>query len=55
MDDLILCKPCANGAYFKEAKEITWENMNWAPVQGNNKKEQGSNSLGDCPSPPDSY
>lgn len=31
----ILCKPCAHGAYFSEAKEITWPDMNWTP----NKKE----------------
>ena len=55
MDDLILCKPCAYGAYFKEAKEITWENMNWAPFHANNQKEQESNSHGDCPSPFDFY
>jgi formylmethanofuran dehydrogenase subunit E len=27
----ILCKPCAHGAYFSEAKEITWPDMNWTP------------------------
>jgi formylmethanofuran dehydrogenase subunit E len=29
-----LCKPCANGAYFRDVREITWQNMNWAPTQG---------------------
>ena len=29
----ILCKPCALGAYFSEAKEITWPDMNWTPDQ----------------------
>ncbi|MFO7555411.1 MAG: FmdE family protein [Desulfobacterales bacterium] len=29
----ILCKPCAQGAYFSEAEEITWPDMNWTPVQ----------------------
>jgi formylmethanofuran dehydrogenase subunit E len=29
----ILCKPCAQGAYFSEAKEITWPDMNWTPDQ----------------------
>jgi len=33
----ILCKPCAIGAYFSEAEEITWPHMNWTPVQ---KEEQ---------------
>jgi len=27
-----LCKPCARGAYFSNAKEITWPDMNWAPI-----------------------
>lgn len=30
----VLCKPCARGAYFKNAREITWEDMNWAPGPG---------------------
>lgn len=29
----ILCKPCAHGAYFSEAEEITWPDMNWTPAQ----------------------
>jgi formylmethanofuran dehydrogenase subunit E len=27
----ILCKPCAHGAYFSEAKEIIWPEMDWTP------------------------
>ena len=27
----ILCRPCGNGSYFRHAKEITWEGMNWSP------------------------
>jgi len=26
-----VCRPCANGAYFKNPREITWADMNWAP------------------------
>lgn len=26
-----LCRPCAQGAYFSNAREITWVDMNWAP------------------------
>ena len=26
-----LCRPCANGAYFRHAREITWPDMNRAP------------------------
>lgn len=29
----ILCKPCAQGAYYSEAKEIIWPDMNWTPAQ----------------------
>jgi formylmethanofuran dehydrogenase subunit E len=29
----IFCKPCAQEAYFSEAKEITWPDMNWTPAQ----------------------
>lgn len=29
----ILCKPCAQGAYFSEQEEIIWPNMNWTPAQ----------------------
>ena len=28
-----LCKPCAEGAYFDHAREITWPAMNWSPRQ----------------------
>jgi formylmethanofuran dehydrogenase subunit E len=27
-----LCRPCAQGAYYENAREITWPNMNWAPL-----------------------
>ena len=27
-----LCKPCAHGGYFDNAREITWPNMNWTPL-----------------------
>jgi formylmethanofuran dehydrogenase subunit E len=27
----ILCKPCAEGAYFSQAEEIAWPEMNWSP------------------------
>lgn len=35
-DGEILCRPCAHGAYFKNAREITWPEMNWVP--GRNKE-----------------
>ena len=27
-----LCRPCAHGAYYINAREITWPDMNWAPL-----------------------
>ena len=27
------CKPCAHDVYFKDAREITWPDMNWVPEQ----------------------
>ncbi|MES0351142.1 MAG: TraR/DksA C4-type zinc finger protein, partial [Desulfobacteria bacterium] len=26
-----LCRPCAQGAYFKNVREVIWPDMNWAP------------------------
>ena len=26
-----LCKPCAAGAYFSKAREVSWPDMNWTP------------------------
>ncbi|NQT68315.1 MAG: formylmethanofuran dehydrogenase [Desulfobacteraceae bacterium] len=36
-----LCRPCARGAYFSNAREITWPDMNWAPIslEPNNSAE----------------
>jgi formylmethanofuran dehydrogenase subunit E len=31
-DGLTYCQPCAGGGYFKAAREIAWEEMNWAPM-----------------------
>ena len=30
-DGRTLCKPCAGEVYFKEAREVTWPDMNWVP------------------------
>ncbi len=40
MDDLPLCRPCAHGAYFKDAREITWQDMNWSPVTRLRREER---------------
>ena len=28
----VLCKPCAHGTYFQDAREITWPEMDWTPA-----------------------
>jgi formylmethanofuran dehydrogenase subunit E len=46
----ILCRPCAEGTYFSEAREITWPNMNWTPDTGHAQTrascEQGEEGAG---------
>ena len=39
-DNRILCKPCAEGAYFTNAQEITWPDMNWSPISDSRVKSQ---------------
>lgn len=31
MDGKYVCRPCAEGAYFSNPREINWVDMNWAP------------------------
>ena len=37
-DGLPYCRPCAGGGYFTAAREIAWEEMNWAPISPGLKK-----------------
>ncbi|MFI5329481.1 MAG: FmdE family protein [Desulfobaccales bacterium] len=37
-DGLSYCRPCAGGGYFTAAREIAWEEMNWAPISPGLKK-----------------
>ena len=30
-DGRLLCKPCTDKVYFKDAREIAWPDMNWVP------------------------
>ena len=32
-----LCRPCAHGAYYSNPREITWPDMNWAPLSADSK------------------
>jgi formylmethanofuran dehydrogenase subunit E len=44
-DGIPLCKPCAQGAYFKDAREITWPDMNWAPNPCDTGKSARDNEI----------
>ena len=53
----VFCIPCAGEAYFKEAREITWPDMNWKPqsssatsADADPKETQGSSAGHQCPS-----
>ena len=35
-----LCRPCADGAYFQDARQTPWPDMNWSP-----KKPKGAGPL----------
>jgi formylmethanofuran dehydrogenase subunit E len=39
-EGVTLCKPCAHGAYFKNVREVTWPDMNWAPVSRERGEER---------------
>jgi formylmethanofuran dehydrogenase subunit E len=36
-----LCRPCAQGAYYKNGREITWPDMNWAPLPADSRQITG--------------
>ena len=31
MEGVTLCRPCAHGAYYRNAQEVEWPDMDWAP------------------------
>jgi formylmethanofuran dehydrogenase subunit E len=35
------CRPCASGGYFKNAREVTWPDMNWKPIENPTPGRQG--------------
>jgi len=37
----LFCKPCADDVYFKEAREITWPDMNWVPRNNEHRTLKG--------------
>jgi formylmethanofuran dehydrogenase subunit E len=41
----VLCKPCAYGTYFQDAREITWPGMGWAPGSTGDFRESHRNRL----------
>lgn len=44
IDGVTLCKPCAPGAYFRDAREVSWPDMGWAP-DARQKREEREYSL----------
>ena len=38
-DEHVLCKPCAEGPYFSNVREINWPDMNWAPISLESNKQ----------------
>jgi formylmethanofuran dehydrogenase subunit E len=44
-DGLELCRPCAGAAYFKDAREIVWDAMNWSPESPVKEMEPRSREL----------
>jgi formylmethanofuran dehydrogenase subunit E len=46
-DNRKLCRPCAAEAYFSNAREVSWPDMNWTPencihpASGDNRDEKG--------------
>jgi formylmethanofuran dehydrogenase subunit E len=54
-DGRMLCSPCAGGAYFSNAREVTWSDMNWVPERnhqasagGGQKENPWSEARGHC-------
>lgn len=44
VDGNVLCRPCAHGAYFSKAREVTWPGMDWAPVSIGQQAADGQSS-----------
>jgi len=42
VDGVALCRPCAHGSYFKNAREVPWQDMNWTPAMEKNNEEMFS-------------
>jgi len=47
IEGLFLCRPCAHGAYFKNATEVSWPDMNRTPVRSERRKDPESDSCED--------
>lgn len=45
-DKQTLCKPCASGAYFRDANEIFWPDMSWKPEESDLYSDPSSTDRG---------
>ena len=43
-DGQVFCKPCTDDVYFKDAREITWPDMNWVPGKTTSSKSSEDHS-----------
>ena len=43
-DGRSFCKPCAHDVYYKEAREVTWPDMNWVPGKDEHRTLKGRTS-----------
>ncbi len=40
-----LCRPCAHGAYFNNAQEVTWPGMDWTPSHSRQEEAAGKQQV----------
>ncbi len=50
-DGLPCCRPCAGGGYFSAAREIAWDDMNWAPWSEQNSAVETASAGAGQPRP----
>jgi hypothetical protein len=43
-----LCRPCAQGAYFNNAQEVTWPGMDWTPSDSRQETDSSGQKEAAC-------
>jgi len=44
-NEQVLCQPCAGDAYFSDAREVTWPDMNWKPESSLTQSRKDANII----------